>query len=317
MLNDTIAHAAHIINAGGLAAFPTETVYGLGADAFNQNAIARIFSVKKRPRFDPLIVHIASLEQLEQVAAGAPDNARRLIEAFWPGPLTVIIEKNPKVSDLVTAGLPGVGVRMPAGRIARDLIAAARTPIAAPSANSFGGISPTRAEHVQADLGDQVDCIIDGGSCEVGIESTIISCMDSQPTLLRPGGIALEDIEGCIGPVKIPNSQEYAHAAPGRFTRHYAPRTPLTLVDAVQQPPAGMRAGLLSFRKSDFEDAFYKVETLSRTGDCMEAACNLFSALQRLDASEIELIMATRVPDTGLGRAINDRLLRAAQTHCQ
>jgi L-threonylcarbamoyladenylate synthase len=312
---DVVVRAAHIIKAGGLVAFPTETVYGLGADAFNQDAVARIFSVKKRPRFDPLIVHIASLEQVEQVAAKASDTARRLIEAFWPGPLTIIVEKSRRISELVTAGLPGVGVRMPAGRIARDLIAAAGTPIAAPSANSFGAISPTQAEHVRADLGDQVDCIIDGGACEIGLESTIISCMDSRPALLRPGGAALEDIQRCIGPVDIPHRKEYPHAAPGRFSRHYAPATPVVLVDVVQRPPAGTRAGLLSLRKTDYEDDFHLVETLSRKGDLTEAASNFFSALQRLDAAGVDLIMATRVPDTGLGRAINDRLARAAQTN--
>lgn len=314
---DAVAHGARILRDGGLVAFPTETVYGLGADAFNQSAVARIFSVKKRPRFDPLIVHIASMEQLEQVAAGVPDTARRLIEAFWPGPLTVIVKKNRGISDLVTAGLPGVGVRMPGNAIARELIRAADTPISAPSANSFGSISPTCAEHVWADLGDTVDYIIDGGPCEVGVESTIVSCMDSRPVLLRPGGIALEDIERRIGEVRIPDRHELTRAAPGRSSRHYAPATPVVLVDTCQPPSPEKRIGLLTLQKSPVEDAFYRVETLSESGDLSEAACNLFSALKRLDASGVDAIVATRVPDIGLGRAINDRLMRAAHTEIQ
>ncbi|MBD3165247.1 threonylcarbamoyl-AMP synthase [bacterium] len=314
---DAVAHAARIISSGGLVAFPTETVYGLGADAFNQGAVARIFAVKKRPRFDPLIVHIASMDQLDQVAADVPDVARRLIEAFWPGPLTVIVQKNRNISDLVTAGLPGVGVRMPGNQIARELIGAAKTPVSAPSANSFGSISPTCAEHVRADLGEMVDFIVDGGPCEVGVESTIVSCMDSPPVLLRPGGIALEDIERCIGEVRIPERNELKHAAPGRSSRHYAPRTPLVLVDTIRPPSPEKRTGLLTFRTSPIESAFARVETLSRSGDLSEAACNLFSALKRLDASGVDMIVATRVPDTGLGRAINDRLMRAAQTVIQ
>ncbi|MBD3316986.1 MAG: threonylcarbamoyl-AMP synthase [Chitinivibrionales bacterium] len=312
---NAVTHAGRMVGAGGLVAFPTETVYGLGADAFNERAVARIFSVKKRPRFDPLIVHIASPDQLALVTTGVPDTAKRLIEAFWPGPLTVIVEKSPKVPELVTAGLRGVGVRMPGNQIARDLIAAAQTPIAAPSANSFGGVSPTCADHVRADLGEHVDAIIDGGSCTVGIESTIISCMGPEPVLLRPGGIALEDIEKHVGPVDVPDQNEYKHASPGRIGRHYAPHTPVTLVDACRCPPVGKRTGLLSLRETGIEGAFYRVETLSRSGDLSEAACNLFSALKSLDAPGVDSIMAVRVPNTGLGRAINDRLMRAAKKH--
>jgi len=314
MLMAAIAEAARIIKTGGLVAFPTETVYGLGADAFNESAVARIFSVKKRPRFDPLIVHIAAMDQLERIAARIPDAAKRLIETFWPGPLTIIVAKRQGTPDLVTAGLTGVGIRMPANKIALDLITAAQTPVAAPSANSFGGISPTCAEHVRADLGEHIDCIVDGGQCEVGIESTIISFMGPHPLLLRAGGIALEEIERQIGTIIIPERDDLEHAAPGRFKRHYAPKTPLVLVDSCRNPLSGKRMGLLSLQKPRFERGFYKEEILSPSGDLTEAACNLFAALKRLDASGVEMIMAVRVPDNGLGRAINDRLMRAAQT---
>ncbi len=311
---DAVAHAARIIKAGGLVAFPTETVYGLGADAFDETAVARIFSVKKRPRFDPLIVHIAYMNQVEQVAASVPDTARKLMEAFWPGPLTVIVEKSPKVPELVTAGLPGVGLRMPAKQMALDLIAAAKTPIAAPSANPFGSISPTSAEHVREGLGEEVDFIINGGPCEVGVESTIISCMESQPVLLRPGGIPLEDIEARVGKVIIPDRGDYRHASPGRFTRHYAPGTPVVLGDPHEYTGLEKRVGVLTLKAAQFDAVLYRVEVLSPSGDLSEAACNLFSALKRLDASGVDLIVATPVPNTGLGRAINDRLYRAAQS---
>jgi L-threonylcarbamoyladenylate synthase len=313
MMKRMVAMGAEILKAGGVVAFPTETVYGLGGDAQNPRAVARIFAIKQRPHFDPLIVHIGTRDQLGQVAAPVPHAAERLMEAFWPGPLTVIVEKNPAIPDLVTSGLRGVGVRMPRNRIARDLILAAETPIAAPSANAFGGVSPTRVEHVLADLGDRIDFLIDGGACEVGIESTIISFMGPVPILLRPGGVALEDIENVVGPVTVPGRTEHEHASPGRFNRHYAPRTPLVLLESIDRVPTAERMGLLTLDSVESEAPFRRVEVLSASGDLSEAACNLFAALKRLDTAELDMIVAMPVPNVGLGRAINDRLVRAAK----
>ena len=316
MLTSQIEEAAKIIRMGGIVAFPTETVYGLGANAFDTKAVARVFDVKGRPRFDPLIVHIGAWEQLEQVAMEMPQKAVKLIEVFWPGPLTVIVKKRPAISDLVTAGLDGVGIRMPRNEIARKLITCADTPIAAPSANTFGCISPTCAQHVRSDLGNAVDLIVDGGTCEVGIESTILSFMEDIPILLRPGGIPLEDIEAVIGHVEIAGKSVLSHSSPGRLPKHYAPRTPMVLYGSNVPVLNHARIGLLALERPIEGKEFVAVEILSRTGNLAEAASNLFAALKRLDQAGLDLIIATPVPDHGLGRAINDRLERAAQKQC-
>ena len=313
MLNIQIEKAAAIIRNGGIVAFPTETVYGLGADAFNADAVARIFAVKKRPMFDPLIVHIEAWSQIRQLAAYVPDEAERLAEAFWPGPLTIIVQKSSTVPDLVTSGLAGIGIRMPRHETAQALIKAAGTPIAAPSANSFGCISPTNADHVRADLGHTVDFILDGGPCKVGIESTIISFMETVPVLLRPGGIALEDVEKVIGHVDIAGKNDRLHASPGRSKKHYAPRTPMVLFEGIDCFPSDKKIGLLAFDSIDPQQPSPVVEILSPSGDLAEAACNLFAALKRLDNAGLDLIVAMPFPDHGLGRAINDRIGRAAQ----
>jgi len=315
MLTSRIEEAAEAIRKGGIVAFPTETVYGLGANAFDSNAVARVFDVKRRPRFDPLIVHVGSWEQLEKVAMELPQKAVSLIESFWPGPLTVIVKKRHAVPDLVSAGLDSVGIRMPRNDIARKLIMLADTPIAAPSANTFGSISPTCAEHVRADLDNAVDLIVDGGTCEVGIESTIISFMETIPILLRPGGIPIENIEEVIGHVEVAEKSALQHSSPGRFPKHYAPRTPMLLYDHGVHYPEGAKIGLLSFDAGIRAMNFAAVEVLSQSGNLAEAASNLFAALKRLDLAGLDLIIATPAPDHGLGRAINDRLERAAHKH--
>lgn len=311
---DAIVEAAGILRRGGLVAFPTETVYGLGADALNRLAVARVFEVKQRPRFDPLIVHLADLEQLPQVVADIPDAAHALIERFWPGPLTLILPKASAVPDLVTAGLPSVAVRMPDHPMARELIRQTGKPVAAPSANAFGQTSPTRAEHVRQSLGDKVDCILDGGPTPIGIESTIISWVTLPPVVLRFGGLALETLEAVTGPIRRPEPGETRTvSAPGMLPRHYAPRTPLRLEPTVTLPriPA-CRVGALAFRGVANPECFAAVEILSPAGDLREAAANLFSAMHRLDRLSLDLIIAERVPNQGLGLAINDRLKRAA-----
>jgi len=315
---DAILYAAEIIKKGGLVAFPTETVYGLGADAFNPLAIARIFEVKKRPYFDPLIVHVASQGDLEKLVTGMPSHAKRLIDRFWPGPLTIVLLKREDVPDLVTAGLPTVALRMPNHLMALGLIKQAGCPIAAPSANPFGYLSPTMAEHVRDQLSNQIDFILDGGPCEVGVESTIISLFEKKPRLLRPGGVALEEIESIIGSVEVKPMKEGKPSAPGMLAKHYAPRTPILLdwdknnFDSHKDK----KIGLLAFQEPTGSLKFSHIEVLSKKGDFREAAANLFSAIRRLDSLNLDLILAESVPEIGLGRAIMDRLRRASHlTH--
>jgi len=316
---EAVRLAAAILRRGGIVAFPTETDYGLGATALAARAVARLFEATGRPRFDPLIVHIAEPAQLELLAERIPDAARRLAERFWPGPLTLVLPKLATVPDIVTSGLDTVGVRVPDHPLARALIREAGTPVAAPSANLFGQTSPVTAEHVRGQLGDRVDAVLDGGPCRVGIESTIVSFGEGErPRVLRLGGVAVEDLEAVIGPVDIgrPTSSPGAEErplAPGDLPRHYAPaRTPLVLAERNAPAPAGKRVGLLSLKGRGDTGGFAQVEVLSSLGDLREAAAALYAALRRLDASGLDLIVAELAPEEGLGRAINDRLRRAA-----
>ncbi|HVM32328.1 MAG TPA: L-threonylcarbamoyladenylate synthase [bacterium] len=310
-MTSEIQKAAQLIQDGALVAFPTETVYGLGADATNPLAVARVFEAKNRPQFDPLIVHVADLRQAEILASRFPKDAMKLAEKFWPGPLTLVLPKGPSIPDLVTASLPSVALRVPRHPVALQLIQESGRPIAAPSANPFGAVSPTTADHVRRSLGDQVDLILDGGPCSVGVESTVVSFTGEKPVLLRPGGLSLEELESVIGKIEVAAHSSSRPQAPGQLERHYAPRTPLSLVEG---PPGEIKkgTGLLWFGPPPFLPSFQAMENLSPQGDLREAAANLFSALRRLDDLGLDLILAVRVPDLGLGRAINDRLKRAA-----
>ena len=312
----SIRLAGRIIRTGGLVAFPTETVYGLGCDALNPDAAAKVFEAKQRPQFDPLIVHIADRSQLEAIATSQSPLAQRLMDEFWPGPLTVVLPKQSVVPDLVTAGLPTVAVRMPSHPVAHALIREAGTPIAAPSANPFGYVSPTTAQHVSDSLGCNVDLVLDGGPCSVGVESTIVSLVGSQPDLLRPGSITREQLTAIIGPVHGPPGDNDTPVAPGQMTRHYATLTPLTILSAAGEgsvPRSGERAGLLLMSHSrESEARFAAVEVLSPTGNLREAARNLFAALRRLDALRLDRIYAEPCNEEGLGLAIMDRLRRCA-----
>ena len=311
--NQKIHRAAEIIKKGGIVAFPTETVYGLGADAFNPLAVARVFEVKKRPYFDPLIVHVANPADVKKLVKETPSNAKKLIERFWPGPLTIVLLKEENIPDIVTAGLPTLAIRMPNHPMALILIKESKCPIAAPSANPFGYLSPTTAEHVRDQLGDQVDLILDGGPCPVGVESTIVSFLDKKPMLLRPGGVSLEEIESVIGEVGTSPSEDRP-TAPGMLPKHYAPRTPIVLdwseksLDLYKDK----NVGLLVLREPGNNLKFRPMEILSKRGDLREAAGNLFAAIRRLDELNLDLIIATPIPEIGLGRAIMDRLRRAA-----
>jgi L-threonylcarbamoyladenylate synthase len=308
-----ILQAAEIIKGGGIVAFPTETVYGLGADAFNPLAVARIFEVKRRPYFDPLIVHVAHPADVKKLVKEIPLKAKKLVEKFWPGPLTVVLLKEEDVPDIVTAGLPTLAIRMPDHPMALSLIKKSKCPIAAPSANPFGYLSPTTAEHVQDQLGDEVDLILDGGPCSVGVESTIVSFPEGRPRLLRPGGVSLEEIESIIGNVEM-SAIEDRPSAPGMLPGHYAPRTPITLSwNEKNLDLNDKNIGLLVFQETNHSLKFRHIEVLSKRGDIREAATNFFAAIRRLDAMNLDLIVAEPVPEVGLGRAIMDRLRRASR----
>jgi L-threonylcarbamoyladenylate synthase len=311
-----VARAAALLSSGGLVAFATETVYGLGADALEARAVARIFEAKGRPRFDPLIVHVPEVTSLERLVSSVPAKARELIDRFWPGPLTLVLPRTEIVPDLVTAGLPTVGVRMPAHPLALDLLRRSRTPVAAPSANLFGQVSPTTAQHVADQLGSRIDYILDGGPCSVGLESTILELCGPFPILLRPGGLSREQIEEVIGPVRLADVASHdasPQRGPGMLSTHYATRTALVVVSCDDPLPAAARIGLLAFVPESSVQRFAAVEILSSRGDLAEAATNLFAAMRRHDQRQLDLIVARPVPNAGLGQAINDRLQRAAR----
>lgn len=313
---EAICLAAEIIRTGGLVAFPTETVYGLGCDALNPEAAAKVFEAKQRPQFDPLIVHLADRAALDALVLHVPQSAQRLMEAFWPGPLTLVLAKRPVVPDLVTAGLPTVAVRMPNHPVAQALIREAGTSIAAPSANPFGYVSPTTAQHVLDGLGDKVDLILDGGPCPIGVESTIVSLAGTWPELLRPGSISLAEIREVIGPIVRPGPTDLRPLAPGQSSRHYATRTPVTILAAQGARPVVQsheRAGLLAMlAPGRLDDRFSAVEVLSPSGNLQEAARHLFAALRRLDALGLDRLYAEPCEERGLGVAIMDRLRRCA-----
>ncbi len=305
---ESIARAAEAVRAGRLVAFPTETVYGLGADATNARAVAEVFAAKGRQRFNPLIVHVESQEAAERLAV-FNEKARQLAAAFWPGPLTLVLERRPgaPIADLVTAGLDTLAVRAPDHPIARALLKAAGTPIAAPSANRSGHVSPTRAGHVLADLGDVPAMILDGGPTAHGLESTVLDVTGPSVVLLRPGAVTADAIEAVLGePLLRSRSDDRRPRSPGQLASHYAPATPLRLDAASAQPGEA----LLAFGTAPAHDG--PEINLSPTGDLFEAAANLFAALRTLDASGASGIAVMPIPDTGLGEAINDRLRRAA-----
>ena len=311
-----VKKAAQVIQEGGVVAFPTETVYGLGADALNVRAVAKIFEIKNRPTFDPLIVHIADISDLEKLTKAVPEKARALMKKFWPGPLTLILPKSRLVPDLVTSGLSTVGIRMPAHPVALSLIREAKSAIAAPSANPFGALSPTTAEHVRRQLGSAVETILDGGPCAVGVESTIVEVLGSEVILHRPGGISLEEIQAVVGTVRAHGHSKAGEAAvaPGQLESHYAPRARVILFNRPEEIRKAGKMGVLWFKNNPHVGKFANEEVLSVAGDLKEAACNLFACLHRLDALELETIYAERVSDpTGLGRAIADRLTRASK----
>ena len=306
---ENIAAAATALRAGQLVAFPTETVYGLGADATNGAAVAGIYQAKGRPSFNPLIAHVADAEAAFQEGMFS-EAAKRLANAFWPGPLTLVVPLNPssKISDLARAGLDSIGLRVPSHPVAHALLKAVARPIAAPSANRSGHVSPTTASHVAEDLATRIDMILDGGACDVGVESTILSCLEDTPRILRPGGISRAQIEAVLGhalPEEDGQTPGEAIVAPGMLASHYAPKARLRLNARDLRP---RETGL------DFGHSFggMAARDLSPTGDLAEAAANLFTFLRAMDSEGHATIAIAPIPQEGLGEAINDRLTRAA-----
>jgi L-threonylcarbamoyladenylate synthase len=291
-----LRRAAEILRGGGLVAFPTETVYGLGANALDRRAVRRIFEAKERPSTSPLIVHVASAEMLAEVAAEWPETAQALARKFWPGPLTLVVPKSSRIPDEVSAGLNTVGIRMPAHPVALELIRRTALPLAAPSANRFTQISSTTAEHVRQGLGNRVDMILDGGPTEVGIESTVLSVAGPVPVLLRPGKIMRAEIEELIGPVSTAAApaEGEAHAAPGLHHRHYAPRTPLFIFDQHSTPPPG------------------RGKILQLPSDPGAFAAALYAELHKADREGWDWIAIAQPPDRPEWAAVADRLKRAS-----
>jgi L-threonylcarbamoyladenylate synthase len=303
--------ATHFLVKGELVAIPTETVYGLAGNALDEKSVLSIFETKNRPSFDPLIVHTNSLEKLDRLVYGFDGQAEKLAKAFWPGPLTLLLPKRDIVPDLVTSGLDHVAVRIPNHTLTLELLSQLEFPLAAPSANPFGYISPTKASHVEAQLGNQIPYILDGGECNIGIESTIVGFVDGVPTVYRLGGLSVEDIENVVGTVNVLPHSSSNPQAPGMLKSHYAPRKPFFLKSREEMKSAGDHVAIMVFDAPLTQSVAHQ-RTLSPNGDVKEAAHNLFTYLRELDLLDIGEIWAEYVPNEGLGLAINDRLRRAA-----
>ncbi len=311
-----IKRAVEALEAGELVAFPTETVYGLGADGLNETAVAKIFEAKKRPNFNPLILHVSSLEMLNSISSYSTEKIKLLAEKFWPGPLTLILKKKEIIPYLVTSGLETVAVRMPNNKIALELINKLGRPIAAPSANSFSKLSPTKAEHVEKQLGDKVSIILDGGSCEVGVESTIIEVTEESQTLLRPGGISKEDIEKVIGKLSDTKLNTTAPNSPGQLEVHYAPNVPIKFYnEELLKSFSNLKLGGIFFNEVKHDNLFEVTKVLSKKKDFREAASNLFSFLHEMESLNLDWIIVEPVAQEGLGIAIMDRLTKAVNKY--
>ena len=312
-IGSDIKYAIELLNQQQLVGIPTETVYGLAGNAYDPIAVANIFKVKERPSFDPLIVHSSDLTRIREFVHEIPEKAEELANTFWPGPLTMILRKKAIIPDLVTSGLETVAVRIPNHNDTLKLLERIDFPLAAPSANPFGYVSPTTAAHVNKQLGDKIPYVLDGGACTVGIESTIVSFDGDDTTVLRIGGCTIESIERIVGKVKVSPHSNSNPMAPGMMDSHYSPLTPISIgnIDQLIAHNLGKSIGILSFNKvyEKVEDSHQFV--LSKKSDLDEAATRLFTGLRHLDTLNLQLILSEYVPGEGLGRAINDRLKRA------
>ncbi len=314
--DENIKRAAETIRNGGLVAFPTETVYGLGADALNPKSVAMIFQAKERPFFDPLIVHVSNSQMAEKLFREKNELAERLMKRFWPGPLTLVLPKSSRIPEIITSGLNTVALRMPNNETALKLIDYSQSPIAAPSANRFSCLSPTEADHVNRQLGEKIDIILDGGACSIGIESTIVKPQNNKIVVLRPGGIPVNLLEE-VAPTELAygnlkdNKQD--PESPGQLPFHYSPTKQLIIEESIKEIKP--KTGYLFFQEPKNLKTNSHCRILSPKGDTVEAATNLFSFLHQLDAMDIEKIIAQTIPKEGLGIAIMDRLTKASKKY--
>lgn len=316
IISKDISKAITLLNADEVVAIPTETVYGLAGNIFSEKAIKAIFETKKRPFFNPLIVHIPSVDYLSNIVEEVPEKAKLLAKAFWPGPITLVLKKKEIIPDIITAGKNTVAVRVPNHPVTLKLLNELDFPLAAPSANPFSSISPTTAEHVETYFKDKIKMVLDGGACTSGIESTIIGFENDEPIIYRLGSTAIEDIETVVGKIEVKNKKEIAPDAPGMLERHYAPKTKTVLTDNISATLnlySNKRIGLITFRSEIEDDAIDVQIALSKTGSMQESASNLYDVLHQLDKMELDVIIAEKFPDYGLGKSINDRLTRATK----
>jgi L-threonylcarbamoyladenylate synthase len=313
-IGNNISIAKDFLEKQQLVAIPTETVYGLAANALDSIAVARIFEAKERPTFDPLIVHVSGLTDALNYVTAIQPSLMKLAEKYWPGPLTLLLPKKSNIPDLVTSGLDRVGIRVPDHALTLELLRSLRFPLAAPSANPFGYISPTRAEHVQKQLGHKIPYILDGGDCSVGLESTIVGEEDGVIIIYRLGGLSVDQIEAVVGKVSVQLNQSSNPKAPGQLKSHYAPKKPVYLGDLKELQAAhfGKKIGAIAFGEQTFFGPTILMKNLSPSKNYQEAAAHLFSFLRDLDESDVDIITCELLPEQGLGLAINDRLRRAA-----
>ncbi|MBO6879885.1 L-threonylcarbamoyladenylate synthase [Winogradskyella sp.] len=316
IISKDISKAVALLNAEEIVAIPTETVYGLAGNIYSEKAIKSIFETKQRPFFNPLIVHISSVDYLSQIVEHIPEKAKLLAKAFWPGPITLVLKKKNTIPDVITAGKDTVAVRVPNHPTTLELLRQLDFPLAAPSANPFSSISPTTAAHVETYFKDNIKMVLDGGACKSGIESTIIGFENDQPIIYRLGSTAIEDIEAVVGEIQIKNKKEIAPDAPGMLERHYAPKTKTILTDNILgmvDQYKGKRIGIITFQ-SEIANGNIEVQiALSKTGDLAESASKLYDVLHQLDKMHLDVIIAEKFPEYGLGKSINDRLSRATK----
>lgn len=317
MIIKSIKYAKELLDMNEIVAIPTETVYGLAGNVFSEKAIKRIFKLKKRPLYNPLIVHIKNSDLLVSVAKNIPEIAFKLVDEFWPGPLTLLLEKQDNIPDIVTAGLATVAVRVPNHHLTLNLLENLDYPLAAPSANPFKSISPTNPLHVDQYFGTKLKCILDGGTCENGVESTIIGFNTNQkPVLYRHGAISIEQLEQVVGEVVIHTSSNSKPTAPGMLSKHYAPRTKIIMSNNLQdtlQKLKKIKIGLILFKDSEIKHTVNYYEILSHSGDIKEATKNFYKALHQLDQQNLDVIVAEEMPKYNLGLTLNDRLIRATK----
>ena len=316
IISNNISKAVEILNNEGVVAIPTETVYGLAGNIYSAKAIHKIFEVKQRPLFNPLIVHLHSIEQLVEIVSDFPAKAQLLADAFWPGSLTLILKKKSNIPDVITAGKDTVAVRIPNHHVTLKLLRELSFPLAAPSANPFNRISPTNALHVESYFKNSIQMVLEGGECKNGLESTIIGFENNEPILYRLGAISIEEIENVIGKISVNNMKEKAPNAPGMLAKHYSPKTKTYLTNDIEKFLKDYKdktIGLVSFTQDITALNIKHVEILSKSGDLKEAASKLYSALHTLDDLNLDMIVAQRFPDIGLGKSINDRLERATK----